>query len=509
MLTVLVAAMVFVSRWSDRPKSFARTATSLTREDEPPARPAQVAREDEPVRASRPVSRPHPVTDLSCPWVAQSRAHTRSPAALAAEVLSRMTLQQKIGFVALAQDPPIESANRGVPSLCIPPLTLTDGPDGIAYDTKGVIQLPTAIGLAATFNPAVTYATGQVAGAEARARGLDVLQGPELNLARVPQSGRTFEAYGEDPDLTAAMGVANVEGIQSQGVMAEAKHFTVYNQETARVVLNQAVTDRALAEIYDVPFEAVIQQAHVASLMCSYGQINGTNVCSDPSLFGLLRSWGFNGFVRSDLGAVRNPAPAIDAGLDLLKPASVPVLTELVHAGAIPIADLDAAVTYTLAAMFAFNLIASPHPPAATAEASPAVDAQTALSAAESSMVLLKNHGNVLPLSPGTRSVAVIGSDASTQALTTGRGSSQVRSSGLVPPSAPSSPPSVQTSTSPIPRPTPHSWAFPLFPPPTSPAPPFRRRHRSPTGAAAGTSRGGPDPARETREICAWPLPRI
>ena len=203
------------------------------------------------------------------------------------------------------------------------PSTLTDGPNGIAYGARGVTQLPAAIGVAASFNPDVAYATGRVAGVEARGKGLDVVQGPGLNLARVPQSGRTFEAYGEDPYLAGVMGVANVDGIQSQGVIAEAKHFTAYNEETDRVQLNQDVSERALAEIYDAPFEAVIQQAHVGSIMCSYGSLNGTNICSDASLYQQLRSWGFNGFVRSDLDRNRDPAAAFAAGLDLIKPISV------------------------------------------------------------------------------------------------------------------------------------------------------------------------------------------
>ena len=76
-----------------------------------------------------------------------------------------------------------------------------------------------------------------------------MVQGPEFNLDRVPQSGRAFEAYGEDPYLTAALGVANIEGIQSEGIMADAKHYSAYNQETARFLVNQVISARALAEI--------------------------------------------------------------------------------------------------------------------------------------------------------------------------------------------------------------------------------------------------------------------
>ena len=363
--------------------------------------------------------------------MAASRTHSSSPGALAAEVLKRMTLQQKISFVVLAGKPPYENMNSGVPSLCIPPLTLTDGPNGIAGNATGATQLPAAIGLAATFNPAVTNATGQVEGAEARTKGLDVVQGPDLNVARVPQSGRTFEAYGEDPYLTGVMGTANIEGIQSQGVMADAKHLTGYTQETDRVRLNQDVSQQVLEEIYDAPFVPAVRQGHVASIMCAYGSLNGINTCSDPSLSALLRSWGFDGFVRSDQSAVPNAAAAFRAGLDLLKPASASALTRMVQTGAMPLNDLNSAVTSTLRAMFAYGLIAQPRPPTIHANATSAAHSAVALWAAESSMVLLKDKDGILPLSPTPGSVAVIGSDAGSQATTSGRGSSQVRASAI------------------------------------------------------------------------------
>ena len=109
-------------------------------------------------------------------------------------------------------------------------MTLTDGPNGIAYNMHEVTQLPAAIGVAATFDPSVARATGTVMGQEARAKGIDAAQGPELNLARVPEAGRIFEAFGEDPVLTGAMGVAAVEGIQSTGTMANLKHVTAYSR---------------------------------------------------------------------------------------------------------------------------------------------------------------------------------------------------------------------------------------------------------------------------------------
>jgi beta-glucosidase len=355
---------------------------------------------------------------------------------LARDVLKHMTLKEKAGFVTLHHGNGIENFNLGVPSLCIPALTLTDGPDGIAGEVHGVTRLPAAIGVAATFDPSMAQATGQVLGAEARTKGIDVVQGPELNLARVAQSGRIFESFGEDPQLTSEMGVANIEGIQSQGVMAMAKHFSGYTQETARALLNQIVPIRALNELYDAPFEAAVVQGHVAGVMCSIGQINSVHDCEDPYLYSLLRAWGFNGFVRSDERSALHPKQAFGDGLSLTKSSSPAGLVNLVASHIMPVVDLNRAVTVLLTQMFTFGLIARPRPVVITAPAQTPGHEAVALEAAQESVVLLKNSGSVLPLQPTIHSVAVIGDDALRQAQSTGDGSSRVRASFVVAPLA-------------------------------------------------------------------------
>jgi beta-glucosidase len=361
-----------------------------------------------------------------CPWVQASQDGKSTPAALAAEVESQMTLAQKVAFVIMVAQDGYENVTAGIPSLCIPPLILTDGPNGVAYRVHGVTQLPASIGLASSFDPAVTRQAGVVSGQEGKTKGFDVVQGPEVNLARVPQSGRIFEAYGEDPDLAGVMGTADVEGIQSQGTIANIKHLTAYNQETYRVQLNQDVPLRSLVELYDAPFIPLIEQGHADSVMCSYGSLNGVNTCSDPVIYDLLKSWGFTGFVRSDLMAVVQPGQAFAAGIDLLKPATATSLTQLVGTGALTPADLDTAVEQVLTPMFAFGLIAHPRQPNIHADAITPAHTAIALSSAERSVVLLKNDDNVLPLASKTSSVAVIGSDAGAEATTRGVGSSQV-----------------------------------------------------------------------------------
>ena len=361
-----------------------------------------------------------------CPWVEQSLRHSATPAALANEVVSKMTLHDKASFVVLATHPPLQNRNSAIASLCIPALSLTDGPDGLANGLQWVTQFPSAIALAATFDASIARAVGVAVAQEARTKGIAVVQGTEMNLARIPQSGRVFETYGEDPYLASVLGVANIEGIQSQGVMDNAKHFDAYTQETARVRLNQIVSARALAELYDAPFFAAVRQAHVASLMCSYGRLNGVNTCSNPAIYQKLRRWGFTGFVRSDLQAVPNIALAFKAGISLVKPASAVTVERLVRNGALPVRDLNRAVQSVLVQMFRFGLIA--HPPSGSLYARAAIPAHdaVALRTAQNSIVLLKNRGALLPLTKGVTSVAIIGDAAAQTPVVSGGGSSAV-----------------------------------------------------------------------------------
>ncbi|MHB8379088.1 MAG: beta-glucosidase H [Acidimicrobiales bacterium] len=384
-------------------------------------------------------SRHHTILEASapistCPWIAQSLRHSMSAEAMANEVISKMTLAQKADFVILATYPPLENSNIGVPSLCIPPITLSDGPSGVANGLTGVTQFPAGIAVAATFNPSMARTIGVEQALETRTKGIAVVQGPELNLARVPQSGRIFETYGEDPFLTSVLGVSNVNGIQSTGDLANAKHFSAYTQETARLHLNQIVSTRALAELYDAPFKAVVQRAHVASLMCSYGELNGVNTCSNPSIYATLKSWGFTGFVRSDLGAVVSMARAFRAGLSLMKPGSSATLVRLVQQGVIATAQVNRAVRSVLVPMFNAGLIAHPLHGSLFAVATSPAHAATALRAATQSIVLLKNERSILPLDSSTSSIAVIGADAGQTPQVSGGGSSKVQAPYVITP---------------------------------------------------------------------------
>ena len=368
----------------------------------------------------------------TCPWVQQSRSHSASAKALASEVAAKMTTSELVNFVVVSAKGPIENINVGVPRLCIPALTLTDGPNGVAGNLTGVTQFPSEISVASTFDPSTAQAVGRAMGQEALTKGFDVLQGPDLNLVRSPLSGRAFETYGEDPYLASAMGVASIDGIQSTGVMAQAKHLGAYTQENARARLDQRVSARVMTEIYDAPFAAAVRTAHVASLMCAMGSVNGVNTCSTPSLYAALAAWGFPGFVRSDYAAVEQPAPAFQAGMSLIKPATTSQISSLLSQGRLHASSLRHAVVAVLTEMFAYGLIsAHPRTLRLTAPATAPAHQNVALAAARQSIVLLKNTGDVLPLSSNLSSLAVIGVDAYDAVTTRGGGSSGVHASHL------------------------------------------------------------------------------
>jgi beta-glucosidase len=369
-----------------------------------------------------------------CPWVSESLHHRKSPSALASQVLSRMTLAEKVSFVVLVTHPPLENNNEGVPRLCIPALTLVDGPNGVANGFLGVTKFPAALGVAASFNPSLARSLGRAMALQARAKGMDVLQSPDLNLARIPESGRLFETYGEDPFLTGTMGVNDIEGIQSAGIMAEAKHFTAYTQETARVKVDQFISKRALAELYNAPFRQAVEVAHVAAVMCSYGSLNGVNTCSDPYIYRTLRSWGFKGFVRSDLDAVTSPSQAFLAGISLIKPGSTRGLEHLVRVGVLRVATLNGAIYPVLSEMFRFGLVARPLQVTPYVSTNSSAVNTLALHAAEQSIVLLKNSRSILPISKRVRRVAVIGVDASSAPVIGGGGSSSVTAPFVITP---------------------------------------------------------------------------
>ena len=225
----------------------------------------------------------HAATSTSCPWVTSTAPIPQR----VAQLMSQMTLADKITMVeGHGTSNPYVFYTPAIPSLCIPAVGLEDGPNGVADGLTGVTQLPSGVSLAATWDPSLAQQYGQVIGAEEYGKGASANLGPTVNMDRDPRWGRSFEALSEDPALNASLDVPEIDGVQSQDVESQVKHFDAYNQETYRNTPadNVIVNNRALQEIYMPSFYAAVTQANAASVMCAYSLVNGNFSCNNSYL---------------------------------------------------------------------------------------------------------------------------------------------------------------------------------------------------------------------------------
>ena len=213
-------------------------------------------------------------------------------------------------------------------------LMVTDGPHGVrkqagASDHVGLADsvpatcFPPAVSLASTWDADLIERVGVALGEETRALGVGVLLGPGVNIKRSPLCGRNFEYFSEDPHVSGELATAFVQGVQSQGVGTSLKHFAANNQETDRMRRSSEVDERTLREVYLRAFGKVVKQAQPWTVMCSYNKVNGVQAAENHFLLTevLRDEWGFEGFVVSDWGAVRDRVASLKAGLDLQMPA--------------------------------------------------------------------------------------------------------------------------------------------------------------------------------------------
>jgi beta-glucosidase len=378
-------------------------------------------------------------SDASCPWLNQSLPIGQRVSML----MSKMTLADKINQVTGGgYSEPYVFYIPGIPSLCVPSQNEEDGPVGVGDGLTNVTQMPSAASLAATFDPSMAYQYGKVVGAEERGKGATVNLGPTVNIDRDPRWGREFESYTEDPYLNAQTAVGFIDGVQSQGVQSQVKHFAVYNQETNRNTPadNAIVSGQALHEIYLPAFWAATQVAKAASTMCSYSTINGQPACQNQYLekTTLDQRWAFPGYVTSDYGAMHSTLQSAEAGTDQEMPAPVYYGSDLqaaVQAGEVSMATLNQMVSRALTEMFRFNDFNNPPTGTTSTPVTTAAHQAVSQEVAEAGTVLLKNSGGTLPLSADNGgNVAVIGPAASASPVYTGGGSAYVTSTFHVTP---------------------------------------------------------------------------
>jgi beta-glucosidase len=363
--------------------------------------------------------------------------------------LEAMTLDEKIrlvhgsvGFPFGGKPKPeaaIGSAGyvEGIPRLGIPALQESDGGLGVANPHNvrpgdEATPFPSALASAATFDAALAELAGAIMGAEARAKGFNVLLAGGANLAREPHGGRNFEYAGEDPLLAGVIVGSTIRGIQSNRIMSTIKHYALNAQETDRQVLSANIDPGAAQESDLLAFQVAIELGHPHAVMCAYNRVNGTYSCENHFLLNevLKRKWAYPGFIMSDWGAVHSTEKAALSGLDQQSGEEMDTqvyfgsaLKEAIENGNVPLERLNDMVRRILRGMFASGIADDPPIPGGFIDYR--LHAETAQTVAEQGLVLLRNRNGALPLAKALKRIVVIGSHADKGVLS-GGGSSQV-----------------------------------------------------------------------------------
>jgi len=352
------------------------------------------------------------------------------------DLLARLTLKEKIALMAGGS----AFAMHGVERLGVPELNLSDGPNGVRSNAgEATTVFPTGSALAATWNPALLESVGQAIAREAMALNIQVMLGPNVNIQRSPLGGRNFESYSEDPYLAGRIGIGFVNGVQSQGVGTSVKHFVANEQEADRMRGNSVVDERTLREIYLLPFEMIVKEAHPWTIMASYNRLNGTYMSENELLIRkiLKGEWGFDGLLMSDWSAVHTTVEAANAGLDLEMPGPPryfgALLTQAVRNWQVEQPVVDEAARRALRLIIRSGALDGKR---GTGELRSERNRATALSVAREAIALLKNDKGLLPLDGSKlRSLAVIGPNADVP-LYQGGGSAGVVPSRILTPLA-------------------------------------------------------------------------
>ncbi|MFA6112537.1 MAG: glycoside hydrolase family 3 C-terminal domain-containing protein [Sphingomonas sp.] len=370
----------------------------------------------------------------------------------AAALVAKMTLEEKaaqLGHTAPA-----------IPRLGVPRYNWwNEGLHGVARAGIATV-FPQAIGMAATWDTNLMGTVADTIGTEFRAKyvervhpdgGTDFYRGltvwsPNINIFRDPRWGRGQETYGEDPFLTGRIGIAFIKGLQGTDpdyykTIATSKHFAVHSgPESNRHREDVHPSAHDLEDTYLPAFRATVTEGKVQSIMCVYNAIDGVPGCANDFLMNqrLRKDWGFNGYVVSDCGAAANiyrpdslhyrktPAEGVavgfQAGMDVIcgdyrnhMTTDADSIVEAVNKGLLPIATVDRSLVRLFSARIRLGLVDTPVRPFANITAADNdTEAHRALSRkmAEASMVLLKNQGDLLPLTGAPKTIAVIGPNA-------------------------------------------------------------------------------------------------
>jgi len=349
-----------------------------------------------------------------------------SPAieAKAKAMLAKLSLEQKIELLGGIDN----MYTRPMPVIDLPRFKMSDASVGVR--TWGpTTAYAGGVALAATWDIDFARKLGESLGKDSRARSVNFLLGPGVNIARAPVGGRNFEYLSEDPYLNGALAVPFIQGVQSQGVIATVKHYALNNQEYNRHDSSSDVDERTMREIYLPAFEAAVVKGKVDSVMNSYNQINGIHATQHEQLNNkiLKGEWGFDGVLMSDWDATYDAVGAANYGLDLEMPSPKYMnsrnLVPAVKSGQVKESTIDDKLLRLFRSELRYAFTSRPQfdPQYSTYNR----DARAiALQGALESITLLKNEGNLMPLDPKkVKTIAIIGPDAWPQVA--GGGSSE------------------------------------------------------------------------------------
>lgn len=328
----------------------------------------------------------------------------------------QMTLEEKVSILSGGDFWSVPA----IPRLGIGKLRVTDGPNGARGGGSligGVksASFPVGIALGATWNVELVKEIGAALADEVQSKQAHMLLAPTVNIHRSVTNGRNFECYSEDPILSGELAVAYIVGLQGQGIGATIKHFVGNESEIERTTMSSEIDERALREIYLIPFEWAVKKAQTWGVMSSYNRLNGTYTSEHEWLLTdvLRKDWGYDGIVMSDWFGSHSTAESVNAGLDLEMPGPPrdrgQKLVEAVQSGAVSQATLNQRVIAMLRLMERVGSLDDVRPFREVADDRPEHRALIRRAGAEAA-VLLKNNG-ALPLK-GDGRIAVIGPNA-------------------------------------------------------------------------------------------------
>lgn len=344
------------------------------------------------------------------------------------DVLSKLSLKEKISLTSGIDFWHTQAIHKhGIPSL-----RLSDGPNGVRgtrfFNGVPAACFPCGTALGSTFDQDLLVEAGHLMGEESKAKGAHVVLGPCINMQRGPLGGRGFESLSEDPVLAGLGAAALVKGIQSTGVVSTIKHFVANDQEHERMAVNSIVSERALREIYLLPFQIAVRDAHPHAFMTAYNKLNGTH-CSENSrlLKDVLRGeWGWKGCVMSDWFGTYSTSDAVNAGLNLEMPGPSrwrsDLLEHVVSSRKVPTHVLDERVKDVLNLVEQCKASGVQESAPETTRDTPETSKLLRKLAADS-CVLLKNDRDVLPLKRDKR-ILLIGPNVKTSVFCGGGSSS-------------------------------------------------------------------------------------